>query len=148
LQVAGRAGRAGQASRVLVQTRFPHHALFATLARADFSAFADAQLAERRAARMPPFVFQALLAAQSKRLADALAFLADAKRAAPPAGDVRLYDPVPMTLTRLAGDERAQMLVESDRRMSLQAFLREWIGALRAHSTRIRWHIEVDPQQI
>jgi len=54
LQVAGRAGRAGLASQVLVQTRYPGHPLLAALARRDFAAFAQRQLAERRAARLPP----------------------------------------------------------------------------------------------
>ena len=49
VQVAGRAGRGGHASRVLLQTRFPAHPLFAALARHDYAAFADGQLAERRA---------------------------------------------------------------------------------------------------
>jgi len=39
LQVAGRAGRAGHASRVLVQTRYPAHPLLQALARADYAGF-------------------------------------------------------------------------------------------------------------
>jgi primosomal protein N' (replication factor Y) (superfamily II helicase) len=75
LQVAGRAGRAGLASRVLVQTRFPDHALLAAVARHDFAAFARRQLAERRSAALPPFVHQALLTAEGRTLEAPLAFL-------------------------------------------------------------------------
>jgi primosomal protein N' (replication factor Y) len=82
-------------------------------------------------------------------LADSLDFLARARAAA---GDlaraaVRLYDPVPMRLTRRADRERAQLLVESSHRPALQAFLKAWvarIGALNAPRT-LRWHMDVDP---
>jgi primosomal protein N' (replication factor Y) len=148
LQVAGRAGRGGHPSRVLVQTRFPAHPLFAALARSDYAAFADAQLAERRAAGMPPFTHQALLTAEARAMADALDFLRDAKAAAPADDAVRIFDPVPMALQRLAGVERAQLLIEADRRAPLQSLLRSWLDQLRTRRTRVRWQIEVDPQEI
>lgn len=148
VQVAGRAGRGGHASRVLVQTRFPSHPLFAALARHDYAAFADGQLAERRAANMPPFTHQALLTAEARTMEAALGFLREARDEAPADADVRVFDPVPMALQRLAGVERAQLLVEADRRGPLQSFLRGWLHALRARRSRIRWQIEVDPQEI
>ncbi len=152
LQVAGRAGRAGLASRVLVQTRYPDHPLLAALARHDFAAFARQQLAERRAAQLPPFVHQALLTAEARALPAALDFLAQARtlRAAPAA--VRFYDPVPMPLARLADVHRAQLVIESDSRNALQAHLTAWLPAVRAAAQaarpRLRWQIEVDPLQI
>jgi primosomal protein N' (replication factor Y) len=152
VQVGGRAGRGGQASRVLVQTRFPSHPLFAAFARFDFAAFADRQLDERRAAAMPPFVHQALLRAEARRLEDAIGFLAAARTAAGDPTGVRLYDPVPMPLARLAGMHRAQLLIEADRRPALQSFLKRWLQALRDDppkgAPRARWQIEVDPQEI
>jgi primosomal protein N' (replication factor Y) len=153
VQVAGRAGRSGLPSRVLVQTRFPDHPLFAALRRLDYEGFARGQLDERRAAGMPPFVPQALLTAQARSVEAALAFLAAARALAdgvePPA---TLYDPVPMPVARLAGVFRAQLLVEAPRRARLQAFLREWLARVReatpAAGARVRWQVEVDPQEI
>jgi primosomal protein N' (replication factor Y) len=148
VQVAGRAGRGGEASRVLVQTRFPAHPLFKALARHDYAAFADGQLAERRAAGMPPYTCQALLTAEARTMEAALGFLKEASAAAPASDEVRVFDPVPMALQRLAGVERAQLLVEADRRGPLQSFLRTWLDGLRATRGRVRWQIEVDPQEI
>jgi primosomal protein N' (replication factor Y) len=148
VQVAGRAGRGGHASRVLLQTRFPAHPLFAALARHDYAAFADGQLAERRAANMPPFTHQALLTAEARTMDGALGFLREARAEAPSNDEVRVFDPVPMALQKLAGAERAQLLVEADRRGPLQAFLRDWLEGLRAKRSRIRWQVEVDPQEI
>jgi primosomal protein N' (replication factor Y) len=153
MQVAGRAGRAGQTSTVLVQTRFPSHPLFAALARLDFTAFAARELAERKAARMPPFVSQALLCAEAKSLEAAVAFLQAAGREGHRiAGDgaVALYDAVPMPLAKLAGVHRAQLLVESAARPALQRWLPIWLQAVRGveFRPRVRWQIEVDPLEI
>jgi len=153
MQVAGRAGRSGLRSRVLVQTRFPSHPLFAALQRHDYAQFAETQLAERAAARMPPFTYQALLTAEARSMESALAFLRAAHEEAAEALDaadsvVRLFDPVPMTLQQIAGVARAQLLIESDQRPQLHAFLRRWLTALRARRASPRWNIEVDPLQL
>jgi len=153
MQVAGRAGRAGRSSRVLVQTRYPGHPLFGALARFDYEGFARSQLAERRAAAMPPYVSQALLSAEARQLDAALTFLAQARETANSASPgVRIYDPVPMPLAQVGGMFRAQLLVEAAQRGELQAFLRSWLIEVRAlakrHRPRARWRIEVDPLEI
>jgi primosomal protein N' (replication factor Y) len=53
-----------------------------------------------------------------------------------------------MTITRVAGVERAQLLLESTSRAQLQAFLRPWMQALRSLKTRVNWMLEVDPIDI
>ena len=187
MQVAGRAGRdplrggAGSSDvddgsavdaapvrgRVIVQTRFPDHPLFDYLSRHDFAGFADAQLAERREVGLPPYRFQVLLRAEAATQAEALAFLAQAKRlgeslqsSATPQGLARatadslsgdavsLLDPVPMAMSRLAGRERAQLLVEANSRRPLHAFLRAWLPALRELRSPARWQLDVDPLEI
>lgn len=148
VQVIGRAGRSGRPSRALVQTRYPAHPLFAALTRQDYAAFADALLAERRRAGMPPDSHQALLTAEARHIDQALTFLRQAVELADAPAGVRIYDPVPMALARRAGVERAQLLVEASERGPLHAFLRRWLGELRAGKTRVRWQIEVDPAQI
>jgi len=145
-QVAGRAGRATRPGEVLVQTRFPGHALFGALAAHDYAAFAAAQLAEREAAGFPPFVHEAALRAEAAKLAHAMAFLESAARLVPAPEDVRVYDPVPHVMTRRADLERAQLLVQSASRPALQEFLRAWSERLFATAPRqVRWHLDVDP---
>jgi primosomal protein N' (replication factor Y) len=61
---------------------------------------------------------------------------------------VTLNDPIPMTMTRVHNVDRAQLLVESNSRPALQAFLKVWVGYLRAMKTRVRWSLEVDPLDI
>ncbi len=153
MQVAGRAGRAAvnhdgaSQSEVLIQTRYPQHPLYQALLAHDYKGFADTMLAERRSANLPPYSFQALLRAEAKTLQLALDFLAQARTLMPHPG-VSINDPVPMTITRVAGIERAQLLLESTSRAQLQAFLRPWMQALRSLKARVNWMLEVDPIDI
>jgi len=151
MQVAGRAGRAamanGRQSEVLLQTRYPQHPLYRALQAHDYTGFATATLEERQTAGLPPFIFQALLRAEAKTLDTALSFLQSA-RDLMPHQDIRINEPVPMTITRIAGMERAQVLLESPSRTQLHAFLKPWMQTLRATKTRARWSLEVDPIDI
>jgi primosomal protein N' (replication factor Y) len=145
-QVAGRAGRREQAGEVLVQTKFPEHALFAALVRHDYDGFAEAQLAERESAGFPPYIHEAALRAEAKGLDTAMAFLSEVAASAPAPAGVRIYDPVPHIITRRAGYERAQLLVQSRSRPALQAHLAAWSERLYSASPRgVRWHLDVDP---
>ena len=152
MQVGGRAGRGELPGEVLIQTEYPMHPLYLHLARHDFDAFARMALQERRAAGFPPFTHQAMLRADAPALEDAVEFLRHARRLAEeraPEG-LRLYDPVPMRMTRLARRERAQLLVESDQRAPLQAFLADWVAVLYRQRTarELRWQLDVDPLEV
>lgn len=146
-QVAGRAGRAKLPGEVLIQTRYPGHALYQALAKDDYTGFARSLLAERREAGFPPFVFEAVLRAESADASRAMRFLRAAIEAAPARGGaITVYDPTPMSLARLAGVERAQALLQSRSRPRLQAFLARWSEALyRLPAHGVRWHLDVDP---
>ncbi|MBP0591168.1 primosomal protein N' [Paraburkholderia sp. LEh10] len=151
MQVSGRAGRAGLPGEVLVQTRYPRHALYHALARHDYVGFANATLAERRDAHLPPFVYQAMLRAEGRTLDAALAFLQQAAAALaeiPAASRVTVYDAVPLTIVKVMHVHRAQLLIESVSRAALQATLRAWQPLLRALKGVLRWSIEVDPLDI
>ncbi|GAB3426019.1 primosomal protein N' [Massilia solisilvae] len=152
MQVAGRAGRAGRGegaseSEVLIQTRYATHPLYAAVVNHDYERFAGSLLAERKQAALPPFMYQALLRAEARQLADATAFL-EAARDLLVSEAVFINDPIPMTMTRVHNMERAQLLVESNSRPALQAFLKAWMADLRAMKTRVRWSLEVDPLDI
>jgi primosomal protein N' (replication factor Y) len=145
-QVAGRAGRRERPGEVLVQTRYPGHPLFAALARHDFASFAQSQLEERRSAGFPPFVFEAALRAEATKLDTAMRFLRTAAALADAPEGVHVYDPVPNILTRRAGLERAQLVIQSRSRPALQAYLSAISTRLFEHAPReVRWHLDVDP---
>ncbi len=152
MQVAGRAGRVaqkegGSASEVLIQTRYPQHPLYAALIAHDYDRFANSLIDERHQASLPPFIYQALLRAEARELPIALEFLHSAAVAVKQQGII-INDPIPMTMTRVANVDRAQLLIESTSRPALQAYLKIWLAALRTIKTRARWSVEVDPVDI
>ena len=145
-QVAGRAGRGEARGEVLIQTEFPDHPLYNALRAQDIDGFAQSVLRERRNASFPPYVYQALLRAEAVQLDSALEFLRTAREMGRALGGVELYEPVPAAMIRLAGRERAQLLVQSNSRTALHAFLGAWRDLLAAQkSSAARWTLEVDP---
>jgi primosomal protein N' (replication factor Y) (superfamily II helicase) len=153
MQVSGRAGRAGLAGEVMIQTRYARHALFHALARHDYVGFANSTLAERRDAHLPPFVYQAMLRAEGRTLEDALAFLEQAAKtfaSLDGADRVTVYDAVPLTVVKVFNVHRAQLLLECASRAVLQGALRAWQPALRGLKVKglVRWNLEVDPLDI
>jgi primosomal protein N' (replication factor Y) len=152
MQVSGRAGRTaqkegGSISEVLVQTRYPDHPLYHALMAHNYQSFATDLLQERQEAQLPPFMYQALLRAEARELATAIEFLQQAASCTQHIG-ITINDPIPMTMTRVANVDRAQLLVESVSRPALQAFVKEWIVTLRAMKSRVKWSVEIDPVDI
>jgi primosomal protein N' (replication factor Y) len=149
-QVAGRAGRGTTAGDVLIQTEFPTHPLYEALKAQDYARYADELLKERRATGFPPFKYQALLRAEAPKIDTAIAWLARAAEKAREIDDgITVYDPVPANMVRLAGRERAQLLVEAASRNRLQRFLAAWQAALNEkQASRARWSIDVDPLEL
>lgn len=153
MQVSGRAGRAGHPGKVLVQTLWPQHEVFQAFTAQDYPTFADTELAARRRFKMPPTVFAAAVRADAPQLQDALAFLREGKEAAhnfacAHCPGVEMFGPVPLGMVRLAGRERAQILLESADRKSLHRLLSEWQRWMQANQRRfrqLRFHVDVDP---
>ncbi|WP_431264763.1 primosomal protein N' [Roseateles chitinivorans] len=158
MQAGGRAGRdAAQAaaSEMWIQTWYPEHALYQSLLKHDYEAFAGSQLHERMTANLPPFAHLALVRAEGRSVEAARDFLTAAQEAAqalPLSLGLLLYPPVPMAIARVADSERFQMLIEAGNRAQLQRFLRAWLPELHALKRRqkglTRWAVDVDPLAI
>ena len=158
-QVAGRAGRADLPGRVLIQTRFAAHPLYRAVAAQDHASFAVMAMTERKSANLPPYSFLALLRAEAKS-ADALnAFMVSAVEAANaarvtqaalargPNATLYVWDPIPAPLSRKAGFERQQLMVQANSRGALQQFLAIWLPQV-SQSRGVKWLIDVDPLEV
>ena len=163
VQVAGRAGRASkdgeQSGDIYIETQFPEAAVFQYLLKHDVDGFLSHIASERDEAKLPPFSYQGLVHAEAKSLDKAIGFLSALKGRLRAQGlitnGLRAYDPVPRSMVRVAGIERAQLVVESDDRRQLQDVLEAIDRDLRDNSQgriskgeRIRWLIERDPISI
>jgi primosomal protein N' (replication factor Y) len=153
VQVAGRAGRADKPGEVIIQTAFPDHPLFRALQTHDFEGFATSQLAERKMAGFPPFVYQAMLRAEGKIESEVYRYLNDARSAAVELqhkveipGQLEILGVVPAVLPRRANHLRAQLLIQSATRKGLQNFLRGWQPSLdKLPAQKLRCSLDIDP---
>ena len=157
MQVAGRAGRSEEAgeSKVIIQTRYPEAIPYKYLKNADVDGFLEELKNERSMVGLPPFSYQALVHGEHKTLLQAIDMLRDASQLAKsdniwPA-NVRLSDVIPRAMMRIAGKERAQMLVESESRQDLQKsieILQHYLTEAHTKRKGVGWYIERDPISI
>ncbi len=150
VQVAGRAGRDEKPGLVLIQTHHPTHPLWAPLTRLDYQAFAEMALRDRRATLFPPYAHCALMRAEARAPNLATRFLETARQLAADPSDVTLGCVLPAVLARRAGYYRAQLLVTSQRRGALQAWLKVWLARIPEipDAPRVRWSVDVDPYSL
>ncbi len=153
VQVAGRAGRAEEPGRVIIQTHLADHPLLVQLTEQGYFAFAEQALSERRAAGLPPFSHLALLRAEAHRPGQAEEFLDQACGLAErlldelQLGGIELLGPVPAPMERRAGRYRAQLLLQGNSRAPLHRLMSAWLVQLEQlpGGRAVRWSLDVDP---
>jgi primosomal protein N' (replication factor Y) len=152
IQVAGRAGRAEKPGKVYIQTHNPNHPLLLKLINHGYYDFAMENLAERRHANLPPFIFFALIRAEAKTKTMALHFLEQLrdKMKESVTTEVKLLGPISAPMQRKAGYYRAQLLINSKSRSELHAFLDLLVQQAEALklSRKVRWSLDVDPMDM
>jgi len=161
-QVAGRAGRASDSGRVILQTYVPDHYAIQPVRRHDYEAFYATELEHRRGLSYPPFgrISQLIVSspdrAEALRCAEQMAGMIrpvlqrEAGSEAPTriqAGAPRfeVLGPAPSPLAKLRGNHRFQVLVKG----SDEARVREASEQLRLALDRlprnVRASLDVDP---
>lgn len=152
LQVAGRAGRAERQGEVLIQTHHPESPLLQSLLSHDYGRFAQALLSERQAANLPPYSHLALLRAEAVDARAPYRFLEEAHSLTSQLENnaIEVYGPFPAPMERRAGRSRAQLLLQSNSRATLQLLLSAWLPRLETLKTgrKVRWSIDVDPLEM
>lgn len=151
-QVAGRAGRAGDDGRVIIQTHYPDHPLLCDFLTRSFSELASDLLVQRQATGLPPAGQLVIVRSDCRDAETGERFLADVRSAcsaALPHG-ATLIGPLPSPMQRRAGKFRAQLLLRAPTRAAAQQaahLLVETAQQLPARSD-LRWSIDIDPQDV
>lgn len=154
LQVAGRAGRADKPGRVLLQSHHTEHPLVQTLMLKGYHALTDLILQERRITQLPPYRHLALIRAESKRAELAVDFLRLARKIAEQLQEPNPFfsylGPLPAMMEKRGDRFRYQLQLNSAQRKPLQQLLTQLALQLEgdALSKRVRWSIDVDPQDM
>ena len=143
-QATGRAGRADKPGRALLQTWTPEHPVLQALAAGDRDAFVEAETAEREIASLPPYGRLAAIILSSENAAAVEKVAADLAQAIPNAERLEVYGPADAPLALVRGRRRKRLLVRADRDVDIQAFLRAWLGRVKAPGS-VRLTVDVDP---
>jgi primosomal protein N' (replication factor Y) len=151
IQVAGRAGRSDKPGEVYIQTHNPEHPLLVQLIKSGYASFAESLLKERRSANLPPFSYLALFRAEATQVESPINFLTEVRSLlAKSNSKFQVFGPIPALMERKAGRYRAQLLVQTDHRGSLQKTLHPTLQAIESLplSRKVRWSLDIDPLEI
>ncbi len=114
-QVAGRAGRADDSGRVVIQTYTPDHAVFRHLCAHDYDAFMDEELVLRKQLAYPPFariVLASCSGTDAASLSSFMATWAETLRADFAGRGVAVLGPSPPLVARVKNRFREQILLK------------------------------------
>jgi primosomal protein N' (replication factor Y) len=143
-QVSGRAGRRERPGRALIQSWAPDHPVMVALALGDRSAFTATELAERRAAALPPFTRLAAVIISGPDPAALGGFCETMARVAPNAAGVEVFGPADAPIGLVRGRRRKRFLVRAERTVDLAAYMEAWRARVRLPGP-IRLSIDIDP---
>ena len=143
-QVSGRAGRAEKPGVVLVQTRNPRDPVMQALASGDRDSFYRQEIEYRERAHAPPFGRLAaviLSGGDGELVRDIGRQLA---KAAPAARGVKVWGPTPAFYHLLRGQTRERLLVQAEKTVDVQAYLRAWLALVKVPNA-VRVTVDIDP---
>ena len=153
-QVSGRAGRASQPGKVMIQSHHCEHPLILSLVQEGYLPFARHLLRERQLCSMPPYRYLALIKAESKRAENAVEFLTVARQfiesLSNHQNDWQMLGPLPAIMEKRNNRFRYQLHITSDSRKKLQQILSRVCSQLESHrvARRSRWSVDIDPQDM
>ncbi len=147
VQVAGRAGRAKDKGKVVIQTRLPDNPLLLTLVQGGYEAFADALLSDRQMSHWPPYCRLAIVRAESTAPGAGLRLLESVYATFSKEPELQCAPPGPAPMERRAGRYRAQLMITADTPNTLINQLARLRHYLENNTLKgvARWSIEVDP---
>lgn len=149
-QVAGRAGRAENPGKVLLQTTQPDNPLLQTLIYRNYHEFLQHLMQERNITNLPPFSYQILLRAEAKTNTEPRTFLQQIRKGITAAKDVFCFGPIPAPMEKRQGFYRAQLLLQAANRKDLHIALGKVLPHIETSkiAKKVRWSIDVDPVEM
>ncbi|MEZ5757586.1 MAG: primosomal protein N' [Emcibacteraceae bacterium] len=143
-QVAGRAGRAEHAGRVLFQSYQPEHPVLKALVSGDKDLFLEQEAASREAQNLPPFGKLASLILSGQDKNNVILIAKNLARCAPQGKNITILGPVPAPLSYLRGNYRYRFLIKADHEVNIQNEISRWLAKnTKKHGVKIQ--VDIDP---
>ena len=152
-QVAGRAGRAGGESLVMVQTMNPSHYSIVAAMESSYEKFYNEEIEYRKILKFPPFYRLAHIVVRGKNekevILDIVKFFSIFNENITKNGitDVELLGPSPSPLSRLNNQYRYSILLKSEKMISIRKLIGISIKDFKLTKTN-KIEIDIDPQDL
>ncbi|MBK4764880.1 MAG: primosomal protein N' [Pantoea sp. Brub] len=150
-QVAGRAGRAGKTSEVLLQTYHPNHPILKTLINEGYLSFAKQMLLDRKYGSLPPWTNHALFRAEDFNNYKVIMFLTKIhniiKSKCLNDKSIWFIGPIPSLQPKKNGRWRWQLIIQHNSRKKLQLLLNKTLPLINAlpEARKIHLILDIDP---
>ena len=143
-QVAGRAGRAERAGRVLFQTYQPDHPVLRALISGDKDLFLEQEATAREAQNLPPYGKLASLIISGPDKNNVIIYCKMLSRSAPHYKDVKILGPVAAPISYLRGNYRYRFLIKANASVNIQNELSQWLAQI-TMKRGVRIQVDIDP---
>jgi primosomal protein N' (replication factor Y) (superfamily II helicase) len=143
-QVAGRAGRAERAGRVLFQTYQPDHPVLRALISGDKDLFLEQEATAREAQNLPPYGKLASLIISGPDKNNVILYCKMLSRSAPHYKDVKILGPVAAPISYLRGNYRYRFLIKANASVNIQNELSQWLAQI-TMKRGVRIQVDIDP---
>tara|TARA_B100000674_G_C37962474_1_gene972770 strand:- start:1675 stop:3642 length:1968 start_codon:yes stop_codon:yes gene_type:complete len=145
MQVAGRAGRTGNISKVFLQTRLPDHPLLKKFEGSDYEDVAKSMLLEREILCLSPYVNQVYLKAEDANTERLKTFLSSAKNEIA-SRDIESYGPFESPIQKQSHKYRMFCIIQSHDRALLKATISNFVSKLEKNKRSVSgWSLDIDP---
>ncbi len=151
LQLSGRAGRVEKQGKVLIQTNWHEHYLFAQIVHGSYKKLLELILIDRKNFRLPPYEYQILIIAHHKKATKAIEWLELIKyNINKYAAQIDCMGPIPAVIERKKNIYTFYLTLQSTERKKLHIILKEvlLLENIIALGKNLKWEIDVDPASI
>jgi primosomal protein N' (replication factor Y) len=147
-QVSGRAGRADDKGKVLIQTYAPEHPVMLALKENNRDKFYNYEINNRKNSSLPPFSKLAAIILTSKSEAECMraakAVVSVLAQNAANSDAVKIYGPVNALVYVLRNNYRNRILIKAERNFNLQKFISNSLKNLKLPNI-IKLKVDIDP---
>ena len=144
-QVAGRAGRGENRGRVLIQTYQPDHPVMQAIAANNRDEFVAKDMANRKAAGMPPFGQLIAVIIEHPNEFELVKFCNQLASAAPVINGGKILGPIPADIYQIRQWYRMRFLIMGGENAALQPVVEKWLAGV-PQPKEARLKIDVSPQ--
>ena len=143
-QLAGRAGREGEASTIYFQTYTPNDEILLNISKNDPSEFLHKELLLRKEKKLPPFYRLISLIISGKNELLIMKFATSIKSKLPKMDEVNILGPVTAPINKLKKKYRYRILIKYPKNLYIQKYLSQSLNKIKI-SPGIKLEVDVDP---